>query len=266
MSSQTTNQLGKKFLYGFIIALCVIVILVSATGVVGAWAVRRPVSDAAVALLRVVEESADTAQQVTARVDQAAQRLQGVTIELESASAQIGQNVSDQGLVMTLLPEEQEQKLTSAADSLREAFTSIQQTVASALELYRSIDRLPFVNLPAPDPEQVQKIESSIAQVESVVATLRNAIADFRSGVTDKVDQVTGALTSLNEDIQRTQAGLAQLNSRLAALEEFAGRIRQTILVVLTTLAIIITLFLAFLIYTQVVVIRLFIARWRSLG
>lgn len=266
MQTKSSHQLGKKILYGLVIALCAIVILVSATGVVGAWAIRRPVSEAAVAILIVIEDTADAAQQVTDRVTQATDKLQMVTTELESVSDKISQNVTDQGLVLTLLPEEQEQKLVEAAESVREAFTGIQQTISAALELYRSIDRLPFVNLPAPDPEQVQKIESSITKFEESAATLRASIADFRAGVTTKIDQVTEALGLLNDEVQRVQAGLVGLNTRLAELEAFASRLQEVIPPALTILAVVATLFLAFLIYTQVEVIRLFITRWRSLG
>jgi hypothetical protein len=266
MSSQSDRHLGKKILYAFIIFLCALVILVSAASVVGAWAIRNPVTDAAVAILTVVEETAGTAQQVTARVDQATEKLQSVTLKIEDASSQISQNVSDKGLVLTLLPEEQEQNLISSARSAKDAFLSIQATLVSALELYRSIDRLPFVNLPAPDDEQLQKIQSFITQVETTAEMLRSSIADFRSGVTDKLDKVTSAIDSLNNEVQGVRDGLTQLNSKLAALEAFALRMQQIIPGVLTTLAVVLTLFLAFLIYTQVEVIRLFVARWRRLG
>jgi DNA repair ATPase RecN len=266
MSSKSSRHIGKKILYSFVIALCALVILVSVTGAVGAWAVRRPAIETTVAILKVVEGTARTIQQSTGRVDQGLVRLQGVAEEISGASEKIGQNIADKGLVMTLLPEEEEQKLISAADSVKEAFTSIQETISAALELYRSIDRLPFVSLPAPDPEQVQKIQTSIAQVETVVATLRTSIADFRSGVTNKIDQVTGALTSLNSDLERVRNDLKQLNEKLAALEALAIKLQQTIPGVLTALVVILTLFLAFLIYTQVEVILLFVKRWRLLG
>jgi len=266
MSSQSDRHLGKKILFGFVIALCALVILVSAAGVVGAWAIRRPVSEATVALLRVVEETSRAAQQVTARVDQAADKLQSVTRVIEDASSRIGQNVSDKGLVLTLLPEEKEQELIATAGSVQEAFRGIQETITTALDLYRSIDRLPFVNLPAPDEEQVQKLQSSMARLQSMVETLRSSIADFRSGLTDKIDNVTTAISSLNNEIQGVRDSLIQLNSKLAALESFALRMQQVIPGLMTTLAVIFTLFLAFLIYTQVEVIRLFLARWRALG
>jgi len=266
MSSQSDRHLGKKILFTFVIILCVLVILVSAIGVVGEWAIRRPVTEAVVAILTVVEDTAGTAQQVTARVDQAAEKLQSVSVEIEDASSKISQNVSDKGLVLTLLPEEKEQELIATAGSIQEAFQTIQGTITAALDLYRSIDRLPFVNLPAPDEAQVQKLQSSMSKLESMVETLRSSIADFRSGVTDKIDKITNAIGSLNSEIQGIRDALAQLNSKLAALEALAIRLQQIIPGLLTTLAVILTLFLAFLIYTQVEVIRLFVARWRALG
>jgi uncharacterized phage infection (PIP) family protein YhgE len=266
MSNKSETHLGKKILYAFVIALCVLVIVVSVTGMIGALAVRRPLSDAAIAVLSVVEDASRTAQQAASRVDQATEKIQSITLEIAKVSDQIGQNVSDKGLVLTLLPAEQEQELLGTIGSIKETFLGIREAITAGLELYRSIDRLPFVNLPGPSEDQMLKIESSISRAETLVETLRSAVEGFRSGVTSKIDQVANAASSLTNEIQQIREQLSQLNSKLASLEALSIRLQEIIPGIFMTLTIILSLFLAFLIYTQVEVIRLFITRWRRLG
>ncbi len=179
--------------------------------------------------------------------------------------AQIAQNVTDKGLVLTLLPEEREQNLVESATAVKDTFQGIQESITSAVDLYRSIDSLPFVNLPGPGEDQLNKIANSVEQTQAMVGTLRTSIVDFRSGVTDKVDLVTNAASTLNSEIQSIRDQLSQLNSKMIALSEFATRVQQSISGILIIIAVILTLLMAFVIFTQVEVIRLNIGRWQAL-
>ena len=265
MSSEPNRHLGKKILYAFIIALCVLVILVNTFGIVGVWMVKRPLTDAAVAVLQVVEGTAKTVQQSSVKVDQVAEKFQAAVLQVENASLQIGQNVTDKGLVLSLLPEEQEQKVIETAASIRETFLGVKDALSNAVQLYRSIDSIPFVNLPDPGEDQVKKLESSIEQTQAMAESLRSSVGDFRSGVADKIDVVTTAANTLNEEIQVIRDQISQLNEKMASLEALASRLQHSIVAVLTIIAVVLSLLLAFLIFTQVEVIRLYITRWRLL-
>ena len=59
---------------------------------------------------------------------------------------------------------------------------------------------------------------------------------------------------------------MSELDTRLAALEALSIRLQQVIPTVLLVIAVIISLVFAFVIFTQVEVIRLYIARWRGLS
>lgn len=265
MSAESGSHLGKKILYGFVIALCVLVIILNTTGIIGVWVIRNPIINTVDQVLEVVVVTADSISESTVKVDQLAATFQEITIQVEDASTQIAQNVTDKGLLLTLLPEEKEQKLVDSAIAVGDTLQGIQASISSVLELYKSINSLPFVNLPAPDAEQIEKMESSVQQTKTMVETVRTSISDFRSGVTDKIDVVTSTASKLTSEIQSIRDKLSQLNEKMIALSEFATRIRNAFPGILTTIFVILTLLLAFVIYTQVEVIRLYVARWRLL-
>ena len=57
MNQTKNSHLGKKFFYGFVITLSSLVLLLCLVGVIGVWVVERPLSDAAVTTMKVVENS-----------------------------------------------------------------------------------------------------------------------------------------------------------------------------------------------------------------
>jgi hypothetical protein len=266
MDEKTNANAGKKILYAIVIVMSSLLILLSVAGILGVWLVERPLSDTAVAMLRVVEESTATTRAAINRTDQALVKLQGITTQVQDASQQLNQNVTDKGLVMVLLPEEQEQTLTKTAASVQDTFSNIRETIRNSLDLYRSINRLPFVSLPGLDENQVETIATSVEKTQALAGNLRKDIADFRSGVSSQVNKLTGTADQLNNEITQGRDRLAQLDTRLAALGDLAIRLQQVIPGVLLALAVILSLIFAFLIFTQVEVIRLYVDHWRLLG
>ena len=266
MTSENNTHMGKKILYSLVIGMSGLILLVSLAGIIGVWVVERPIADAAVSVLKVVENSSQVIRQANSRVDQTLAALEAKTTDIANSSQQLSQNVNDKGLVMVLLPEEKEQQLTETADSVRDTYSGIRESIANGLDLYRSINRIPFVSLPGLSDDQVDKLESGIAQIQTLVTTLRSGIADIRSGVTGAIDKVSATADLLTKEILRARDASAQVDSSLAALEALSIRLQQVIPGVLIIIAVILSLIFAFLIFTQVEVIRLYIDRWRLLG
>jgi len=266
MDQKKNSYLGKKILYGFVIGLSGFILLLCLAGIIGVWVVEGPLSDAAVATLKVVENSTALIRQSGSRVDSTLNLLQSKTAEIADASQQLSQNVTDKGLVMALLPEAQEQALIETVSSVQDTYNGVRESITQGLDLYRSINRIPFVSLPGLSDDQLEKIDSSMAQTETLVETLRSQMADFRSGVATKIDKVIEAVNLLNNEITKVRDGLSQLDAKLAALEAFSIRLQQVIPGALLAFAVILSLIFAFVIFTQVEVIRLYVAHWQRLG
>jgi len=266
MDQKKNSYLGKKILYGFVIGLSGLILLLCLVGIIGVWVVERPLSEAAVTTLKVVENSTVLIRQSGSRVDSTLILLQSKTAEIADASQQLSQNVTDKGLVMVLLPEAQEQALIETVSSVQDTYNGVRESITKGLDLYRSISRIPFVSLPGQSDDQLEKIYSSMAQIQTLVETLRSQMADFRSGVAIKIDKVVGAVNLLNDEITIVRDGLSQLDAKLAALEAFSIRLQQVIPGALMALAVILSLIFAFVIFTQVEVIRLYMAHWQLLG
>jgi chromosome segregation ATPase len=205
-------------------------------------------------------------RQTAQTVDQKLASMQDITSSISTASTSLSQQVADQGLIKLLLPEEQTQKLADTSVSVREAISTLRDMLTSIRTIYQTIDSLPFVNLPALSQEQIDKFGESITTIQSAVDEVANAITAFRAGASEKISLVTQAADQLTGRLTESRNNLAELDSRLANVQDRLAQLKQIAVVVLFLISLLSSLFLAWVIYTQVEVIRLYALRWRASG
>lgn len=261
-----SRNLGRKTWYIIAIILSGLILLISVSGIVGSWIIQDRLSDVTITLLETVDRTAGGIRTVLAEVDQPLGQMQEITQEIASTSDKISQSVGDQGLILTLLPEEQADKLVELAGSIQETLNTIEDIATSIISLYRSINNLPFVTLPSPSEDAVNSLEKSISDIKSSVDQLRQEITNFRTEAAGKIDQFTQAADQVATSIENTRDQLDQLDSDLARVQDTSQRLQNIVPTVFALSATFSTLLLAYVGYTQVEMIRLYRNRWRELG
>ena len=261
-----TRNLGRKIWYGTAIVLSVLVLVISAASVVGAWVVEQSLSKITVNLLGVTYDLAGGLRQVTQRIDDGAGEIRQITTGVSDVSTQISQNVEDKGLIALLLPEEQEQKLVERVDSIQQTVNSVRDVLQAGQDLYNTINQLPLVSLPQPKQETVDNLEQAAAKSKAAVEELTQGVHDFRSSATGKIDKVTQAADTVTQGMDELSSLMVETDADLAALQDSVTRLQQIVPVALALGTVLLTLFLVYIIYTQVEVIRLFVQRRRQLS
>jgi ABC-type transporter Mla subunit MlaD len=265
-SSSTGRHTGRKIWYGVVIALSAAVILMSAAGILGTWAVGRALSDATVQLLVAVERAAGRAETLAGNVERGLADIQDLTTQVSNVTQQIGENVTDKGLVLTLLPEDRERMLVEKVQSVVDTLTAIRGAVNSAFEMYQAVDRLPFISLPKPATETVDKLEQAANDLQAMVNELAQSVRDFRAGVAGALNRVTTLADRIGTVLEQTRQNLTDAQLLLRALQQRSADLQQKVPIYFTILSVVLSLFFIFLLYTQVEVIRLFVGRWRGLN
>lgn len=267
MSTKTKQRyIGRKIWYGVAITLGVLVILISVGVVAGTWVLGNTLSSITTRVLLVVENTADGLSTLVEQIDVQVAELEEITFATSDATIQLGQNVTDQGLILTLLPEEREQNLNARADELQRNLNSTGETLKNGLELYQSIDSLPIVSLPKPEQESVTKLEQTITSIQERTQEVAQSLQEFRAGVSEEISNVTDLLDEVTARLGEARQNLAEINSNLEALQDMVARWRSMIPFLFTSLSIIVTLLFIWLIYTQVEIIRLYVYRWKGLN
>jgi hypothetical protein len=258
------GKTGRRIWYGIAIFLSCLVVLLSVAGIVGVWVTQHAVSNAVDQLLDSVSNVTGSLRQTAQTVDQKLASMQDITSSISTATTSLSQQVADQGLIKLLLPDAQTQKLTEFSTSVKDAISTLQEVLTSIRGIYQTIDSIPFVNLPAPTQDQINKIGESITTIQSSVDEVTNAITAFRAGASEKISIVTQAVDQLTTLLGDTRSRLADLDTRLANVQEKLAQLKQIAAVALFLMSLLSSLFLAWVVYTQVEVIRLYALRWRA--
>ncbi len=258
------GKTSRRIWYTTAMCLSGFVLLLSLLGIAGVWVTEQILANSAVQILVAVENLTGGLRQVTQGVDQKLERMQAATISISTASTQLSQKVTDEGLVLLLLPEDQEQNLSELALSVKEAVSPLGDLLTAGVVIYRLIDQLPFIDLPAPSQEQVDRIEESAGEIQAAVDRLETDIAAFRSGTSDQITKVGAGADALTSRVGQARDQLANLDASLALAQESLTRLEQIVVKVLVLAALMFTLLLAWVIYSQIEVLRLYAQRWKS--
>ena len=259
------KRIMHKVWYGTAITLSVLVLVFSTVGVIGTWIFEQTLVNVTQNLLNATAKTAGSLRVVAARIDQDSGELRQISSAVSAISLKIGQNIEDKGLVATLLPAEQEEKLNATIDKIQQTLSTVREFLTAGIGVYRSIDRLPFVNLPALSEEKVVEVVQAVSDIQASVDELRQNIQDFRSGVAEGVGRITQAADRVTQGLDNLSARLSELDQALKALEDMALQLEASVPLAFGLAAILLTIFMAYVAYTQVEVIRVLVRRWKAL-
>jgi len=261
MSSTNT---GKRIFAVISIIISVLVLLLTVAGILGTWVARSTAIDVASGVLAGVDQLAQVGRDGIARLDTRLANLNEAVGEVEAAVDEIAQNVEDKGLVMTLLPPEKEQNLENTAQQISDGLTSVREVIEAVVELKQAIDRLPFVDLPEPDPERMEATEESINSIREGVDELKSGISQFREDASGGISKISMTASNVSDRLSTSQGNLAETDDRLAELQSSATQLEEQIPIYVTTVAVVLTLLLAWVIYALVMLIRQALANLRT--
>ena len=254
----------KRVLSVTAIILSGLVILLSAAIVIGAWATSGKVIDAGTKLLTGAEKAAGAVQTGLESIDSGLKKLEKDTAVIEEASALLSQNISDKGLVLVLLPPDKEEKLTNTITAIEDALATAEQMLSSLIDTLTFIDSLPCVDLPKPEPEAMVSMAENVEELNTSIDNINAHIQEARdnsAGAAQKISDVAG---EINTGIEKARAELDARSEQLAATQESLASIKNSFPTWVYISLTLITLILGWVIYTQVLVIRFALAKYKS--
>ncbi len=246
----------KKFMKYLVIVVCAVVILVSALTVFGTWSFLSKATTTVVDLLNTVEKTALTVgaalDRVTMRMDQANQIAQ----EFQSGAEQVSQSVKDQGVILTLLPLVRDQKLKDAVQSIQDTYLGLKDTLESFAYWVEVTRQLPFLRLVGVDTGVLQSVGDKITNLQTLADKITGSVSEIRAQTATGVEKVATAVGNFNAQLADINNNLSQVRTQVQMVETTAGQLKTTIPAIFTSWAFFITIFLGWVIYSQVVFIR----------
>lgn len=246
---QPVMSTGRRVWLWSAIVISVLVLILTLGGIVGTWVARGAAIDVVNGLMDGIDRLAGAGRDGTGLVNSRVGELRATVGEVESAVDEIAQNVSDRGLILTLLPPEKEQELITRAERIKETADSILAAIEAAIDLYTTIDNIPLVNLPRPDEEKLQAVQSDIQAIQDGVDQLTTDIQQFRDDAAAQVGRVSAAAGEINGLMGTAEQTLAQIDEDLARVQTRAQELAGQVATIATLAAIVITLILAWIVY-----------------
>jgi archaellum component FlaC len=255
---------GRKIWIWTAIVISVLMLVLMVGGIIGTWTIRGVAIDVTTAALTGVHDVAGVGREAVDTIDTGVADLRTKVGEVEDAVDQVSQNVSDKGLVLTVLPPEKEQELVRVSAEIGAKADSIVGVIDAAAGMWQAIDKLPFITMPTLEPEKAAKLEAGVQGVTDGVNQLASEIQQFRDDAAGKIDTVSNAAGMVNTRLGTTQDNLATLDSELDRVQTRALELIDTFRTVATIAAIVVILMQAWIIYALVVVVMKYWTEWKQ--
>jgi phage shock protein A len=251
------------------IALAALFIGLSFIAILGAWFVSRKASDVALKGFGVIEIGVGVVDAGVERVDTLIATSRTEVRQAAETIAALGGQALANSPVLSALNERLDTSLAPRLAQMQQALGPVRDAVGNVSNAVSLVSSFPMMAEHAPRlaalNEAFNRLEGMSADATQLRSTLRSLVVAQSSDVTP---ETVGALKGLT---QRIDTGLGQVQTKIQALraevDALQARLdkrKSRMLFVFNLVALLSTLLLAWIVYTQVIVIQHHWARVRE--
>ena len=243
------------------IALAVLFIGLSLLGIFGAWFVDRKATDVALKGFGLIEIGIGV---VDAGVSRADDLIAASRTEVRQASDTItaaGAQAEANGPVLNALNERLETSLAPRIAQMQQVLAPVRDAVGNVANAVSLLNSMPMMADRAPRlaalDETFNRLEELSADATQLRGTLRALVVEQKSDIApDTVAALKGLTQRIDTRLGEVQANVQAVRADVAALKVRLDKRKSRLLFVFNSVALLSTLMLAWILYTQVVVIQ----------
>ncbi len=242
------------------IALAVLFIAVSVVGIFGAWYVNRKATDVALKGFGVIEMGVGV---VDAGVGRVHELIATSRTEVKQASETIntvGAQAAANSPVLNALNERLETSLAPRIAQMRQTLAPVRDAVATVSNAVSFVSSLPGMAERAPRlatlDETFDRIEGMSADVTQLRSTLRVLVEQKNAASSETVTALSALAQRIDTRLGEVQTNVQSMRADVDALQVRLEKRKSRLLFAFNLLALLSTLMLVWVIYTQIVVIQ----------
>lgn len=206
MTPRKRNILGYTAMF-----LSIDVLIASILSAILMWVAFGAAGNLLVNLFTAAEKATAVADKALTQIDDTMVDFGTKGYALSEDVAQVGQNVTDQGVIATLLPPDKETVFTDKVNEVKQTFAQVKDAIDSVRSFMGVLQAIPFIQTPSLDDSLLGKVNDAIVKVEDFVGKIKQGIENARAGVAGAIDQISTALTGLSDAVFEARYPLAQL-------------------------------------------------------
>jgi hypothetical protein len=200
--------------------LSIDVLIASILGLIFMWVAFSTAGNVLVNLFEAAEKATAVADQALTQIDNTMVEFGAKAAALSADVAQVGQDVTDQGIVKTLLPADKEAALTDKVNELKQTFEQAKTAIDGVRSFMQALQAIPFIQTPNLDDSLLGKVNDIILKIEDFVGKIKQGLEDLRNGVAGAIDQISAALQGLSDAVFEARFPLAQLRAYVQAANQ----------------------------------------------
>ena len=255
-------ETSKRIVAVMVMVISVVMLLLSLSGIAGAWILRAQMSRDLVGILTAAESRAMMMQQGLDRLDTAFTQARDLVAAVEQDVQAFGADLEQNRPLLTAIADRLGLDFAPLVDSAREIMTTVREAVAALNRAVEAINAIPFVSVPVPDLDAPRRLSQDVEDFRTEVRNLRTAIEERRSEIIQgTVSIITTPTTQMGAALSDMQASVSGYNQELSAVLERLSILQSTIRRGLTWAAVILTLVLLWIALSQVALVVL---TWRA--
>ena len=236
-------------------------IALSLVGIAGVWWVDRRASEIALKGFGLVETAVGVIDAGVARLDGLIATSRTEVRQAAETITAVGARAEANGPVLTALHERLETSLAPRIGQMQQGLQPVRDAVATIANAVSVANSLPMVADRAPRlaalDEAFNRLEQLSADSTQLRGTLRALAGAHGSQVTpETVAVLTGLTQRIDTRLGEVQAGVQGVLADIAALQLRLDARKSRLLFLFNLMALLMTLMLAWVLYSQIVVIR----------
>ena len=260
LSGTPTCRSSRRTARSGAIALAVLFIVLSLCGVFGAWFVNRQATDVALKGFGVIETGVAVVEAGVKRVDDLITKSRTEVRQAAETIDTVGAKAQANSPVLKALTERLETNLAPRVAQMQQVLAPVRDALGAVGNAVSMLNSLPIMADRAP---RLAALEDTFSRLEDLTADTTQLRATMRALVEQKGNVAAETVAALEAITQRidtrlgeVQANVQAVRADVAALQVRLDQRKSRLLFVFNLLAMLSTLMLAWVVYTQVVVIQ----------
>ena len=243
------------------IALAMLFIGLSLFGIFGAWFVDRKATDVALKGFGLIEVGIGVVDAGVGRVDDLIARSRTEVRQASETITAAGAQAQANSPVLNALNERLETSLAPRIAQMQQVLAPVRDAVGTVGNTVSLLNSLPMMADRAPRlaalDEAFNRLEELSADTTQLRGTLRTLVVEQKSEIAPgTVAALKGLTQRIDTRLGEVQANVQAVRADVAALKDRVDKRKSRLLFVFNLVALLSTLMLAWILYTQVVVIQ----------
>jgi prefoldin subunit 5 len=255
-------QTFRRALIAIGMAVSILLLVLSLTGIAGTWIVRDQLHTDLMAVATAAETQATRVQQGLDRLDAVLTLARGQITAMEREVQAFGTSLEENRPLLAAISDAIGIDLSPLVESAQQTMATVREAVVAVNSAIEAVNAIPFISVPVPELQTLQKLSQDVEAFRTEVQAVRTAIDQRRSEIIQgTVSIVANPVSEIGATLDEMSDSVSGYSQQVGAVQDGLSGFKAAIGRTLTWVAVGLTLSLLWIAFSQGV---LLVLGWRA--